>query len=65
MPVPARKLDHQELLSEDNAANAPKEIMRLINWLMTEATSVVCGRVGVLPLVFTHWTSGLPVHLSR
>lgn len=43
--MPARKFDNHELLSENNAASAPKEIMRLINWLMTEATTIVCGRV--------------------
>ncbi|KAJ3554943.1 hypothetical protein NM688_g2841 [Phlebia brevispora] len=40
MPGPVRKLDNQELLPEEDAASAPKEIMRLINWLMAEATSV-------------------------
>ena len=41
LPGPARVATSQQLLREDDAANAPREIMRLVNWLMTEATAIV------------------------
>ncbi|KIK67887.1 hypothetical protein GYMLUDRAFT_155419 [Collybiopsis luxurians FD-317 M1] len=36
LPGPIRKLEsHNHLLDEDRAINAPREIMRLVNWLIT------------------------------
>lgn len=42
LPCPVRALKNSDdLLPEEKAANAPKEIMRLINWLMTNAAEMV------------------------
>ena len=42
LPGPIRSIQStDELLSERAAINAPREVMRLINWLMTNASSVV------------------------
>ncbi|KAI0329804.1 DNase I-like protein [Cubamyces sp. BRFM 1775] len=41
LPGPVRELNSpNEILSEDRGVNAPREIMRLVNWLMSQATDV-------------------------
>ncbi|TFK52904.1 DNase I-like protein [Heliocybe sulcata] len=41
LPGPMRELsDREKLLSEEQAINAPREVMRLINWLMTYAAEM-------------------------
>ncbi|EMD36828.1 hypothetical protein CERSUDRAFT_83851 [Gelatoporia subvermispora B] len=41
LPGPIRALRNaQDLLPEDDAVTAPREIMRLVNWLMSHATDV-------------------------
>ena len=42
LPGPVRELNSpSDILSEDRGVNAPREIMRLVNWLMSQATDVV------------------------
>lgn len=44
LPGPIRSIKStDELLSERAAINAPREVMKLINWLMTNAAGVVSG----------------------
>jgi len=40
LPGPVRTVDKMELLPEEQALNAPREIMRIVNWLMSNATAV-------------------------
>jgi len=40
MSGPVRKSESLNLRDEDQAANAPEEILRLVNWLMSHATDV-------------------------
>ncbi|KAH8102042.1 DNase I-like protein [Cristinia sonorae] len=41
LPGPVRSSDDKiELLPEDQALNAPREVMRLVNWLMSHATNI-------------------------
>ncbi|KAJ8488584.1 hypothetical protein ONZ51_g3464 [Trametes cubensis] len=41
LPGPVRELNSpSDILSEDRGVNAPREIMRLVNWLMSQATDV-------------------------
>lgn len=40
---PVRTVTPTNLLPVDHATTAPKEIMRLINWIMSNATNVVCN----------------------
>ncbi|THH32874.1 hypothetical protein EUX98_g1340 [Antrodiella citrinella] len=37
---PVRSADKMKLLPEEQALNAPREIMRLVNWLMSNATDI-------------------------
>lgn len=49
MPGPVRTLTSLDLLPENQASSAPKEIMRLVNWLMSNATEVVRATpIGIL-----------------
>lgn len=41
MPGPVRSITKPELAPQDQAATAPKEIMRLVSWLMSNASDVV------------------------
>ena len=42
LPGPIRELkSDKELLSEEEAGHAPKEVARLVNWLMSNATTTV------------------------
>lgn len=41
MPGPARTLDVRKMLPDDQASTAPKEVMRLISWLMSYGSDVV------------------------
>lgn len=41
VPGPVRAFAGQELLPEDQASTAPKEIMRLVSWLMSHGSEVV------------------------
>lgn len=42
LPGPIRASDEKvELLPQEQAINAPREIMRIVNWLMSNATDVV------------------------
>ena len=40
-PGPVRSQERMELLPEEQTLNAPREVMRLVNWLMSNATDVV------------------------
>ncbi|KAI0074264.1 DNase I-like protein [Panus rudis PR-1116 ss-1] len=41
LPGPVRTLKaNEQLLSDEQALNAPREVMRLVNWLMSNATNV-------------------------
>ncbi|KAI0696327.1 Endonuclease/exonuclease/phosphatase [Cytidiella melzeri] len=40
IPSPVRSLEKPELVAESQAATAPKELMRLVNWLMKYATDM-------------------------
>ncbi|KAF5390606.1 hypothetical protein D9757_002587 [Collybiopsis confluens] len=52
LPGPIRKMQSQnDLMSEDRAINAPREIMRLVKWLMSCAQPAVRGHhLRALPL---------------
>ena len=42
LPGPVRELKSpDDILPEDRSVNAPREIMRLVNWLMSNATEAV------------------------
>jgi hypothetical protein len=42
LPGPIRSLrGHEDLLSEQRTINAPREIIRLVNWLMTSELDLV------------------------
>lgn len=53
MPGPVGTHAVSPLVPEDQAATAPKEVMRLVSWLMTYGSEVVChthSLCGIQPL---------------
>lgn len=64
LPGPIRSLKSpDDLRSEDHPINAPREIMRLVNWMMSDHVNVVSqSLLSRICFVFTFFFSGQLVH---